>query len=153
MKILIGLIFATSLFSQTFTKVYAGGISANPNAGIKIAGTGLFAQQVKDSNTYAFAVVDALPTTIQPFIVTTQFSGGIAQKILTINNIPIFIPTSAGVSYNGTNVGWAWTTGGLASVRVKGNWLVMPNLRLVKSSVSNGTGYQVIAGLLIGWGQ
>jgi hypothetical protein len=142
----IGLVFAQVLPKN----IYAGGISYTPG---QIAGTGLLARLVVDSGTYLFTVVDALPTAIKPFVVNTQFGGGVAQKIATIGNVPIFIPTSAGVSYNEANIGWAWTTGALGVVRLKGNWRAMPNVRLIKSSVSGGTGYQVIIGALFGWGE
>jgi len=149
------LLLASSGMAQTELpkNIYAGGISYNASASPQIAGTGLYARFLADSGTYAFTAVDALPTTVKPLVVTTQFSAGIAQKILTIGKVPIYIPTSAGISYNGTNTGWAWTTGALAVVPVKGNWRVMPNLRMVKSSVSQGSGYQVIAGFLLGWGE
>jgi hypothetical protein len=50
-------------------------------------------------------------------------------------------------------VGWAWSTGALASVKLKGNFRLFPMVRIAKSSVSNGTGYQPIIGVLFGWGQ
>lgn len=139
-------------FAQDMKNVYAGGISYN-NAGVpSIAGTGLYARSVNDSGTYMFTVVDALPTNLKPFTVTTNFGAGIAQRVATLGKVPIFVPTSAGVSFNGTNTGWAWSTGALASIRVKNNWRIFPNVRVVKSSVSNGTGYQPIVGVLFGWG-
>ena len=60
---------------------------------------------------------------------------------------------AAGISFNGTNTGWQWNAGALASIKLKNNWFVMPNVRLLKSSVSNGAGYQPIVGVLFGWGQ
>jgi hypothetical protein len=136
------------------TNIYAAGMSYNVGASPAIAGTGLYARLVSDgSGTYAFTVVDALPISVKPFTVSTNFGIGIAQKLFTISKVPVFVPTSAGISYNGVNTGWAWSTGALASIRVKGNWRVMPNVRIVKSSVSNGAGYTPIVGVLFGWGQ
>lgn len=131
--------------------VYAAGVSYNQGASPQIAGTGLYARAVSDSGTYAITIVDVLPTTIRPFVVTTQFSAGVAQRIVTIGGIPFYAPSAAGISYNGNNTGWAGTTGVLASIRIKDDWRVMPNVRVVKSSVSNGTGYQLIAGVLFAW--
>jgi hypothetical protein len=137
---------------ETLSHIYAAGISFNNSGSPAIAGTGLYARLISDgSGTYAFTAVDALPNTLKPFIVTSNFSAGIAQKIFTIGKVPVFIPSSAGVSYNGSNTGWAWSTGALASVKLKGNWRVFPNVRIVKSSVSNGTGYQPIFGVLFGY--
>ena len=157
MKIILSILLmalAVACFAQDAapSNIYAGGISWNQNASPQIAGTGLYARKVSDS-TYAFTSVDVLPTTLKPFSVTTQFGAGVAQKVLTINNVRIYVPTSAGVSYNGSNTGWAWSTGGMAVLTVKGNWRAMPNVRVVKSSVSNNTGYQLIVGALFGWGQ
>lgn len=146
------LIFALVLPCAAQTNLFAGGVSYNNGASPAIAGTGLYARLVSDAGTYAFTAVDALPASVKPFTVTTQVSAGIAQRVLTINNVGIYVPTSAGISYNGTNTGWAWTTGALASVPIAGPWRVMPNVRLVKSSVSGGAGYQIIAGVMFGWG-
>lgn len=142
-------------YAQTatpLTNIYAAGISFNSSGSPSVAGTGLYARLVTGTGTYAFTVVDALPTSVKPFTVTSNFGAGIAQKIVTIGSVPIFIPSSAGVSFNGTNTGWAWSTGALASIRVKNNWRIFPNVRIVKSSVSNGAGYQPIIGVLFGWG-
>jgi len=155
---LVSMVFVLGLcaFAQTPapTNVYAAGISFN-NAGTPaIAGTALYAKLLADgSGTYAFTVVDALPTNVKPFTVTSNISAGIAQKVFSIGKIPIFLPTAAGISFNGTNTGWAWSTGGMASIPLKGNWKLFPHVRIAKSSVSNGTGYQPVVGLLIGWSQ
>ncbi|MCU1338857.1 MAG: hypothetical protein JWO19_4438 [Bryobacterales bacterium] len=136
------------------SNLYAAGVSFNSSASPRIAGTGLYARLISDgTGTYAFTVVDALPASIKPFTVTTNFGVGVAQKMFTVGSIPIFVPTSAGISYNGSNTGWAWSTGALASIKLKNNWRVLPNVRIVKSSVSNGAGYQPIVGVLFGWAE
>jgi hypothetical protein len=146
--------FAVAATAQNPTNVYAVGASYNVGGSPAIAGTGLYARLMNDgSGTYAFTVVDALPNTIKPFTVSTNFSVGVAQKVLTIGKVPIFVPTSAGISYTGVNTGWQWNTGAMAVFKVKENWRIMPTVRLVKSSVSNGTGYQPVIGVLFGWGQ
>lgn len=154
--LLLLIIFALAFcaFAQTASNVYAAGVSYN-NAGTPaIAGTALYARLLSDgSGTYAFTVVDALPTNIKPFTVTSNISAGIAQKLFSIGKIPIFVPTAAGISFNGTNTGWAWSTGGMASIPLRGNWKLFPHVRIAKSSVSNGTGYQPVVGILIGWSQ
>ena len=151
--LLIGLAPRMNAQTPTLTNIYAAGISFNNSGSPSIAGTGMYAHLIADgSGTYAFTVVDALPTSLKPFTVTSNFGAGIAQKVFTIGTVPIFIPTSAGISYNGSNTGWAWSTGALASIKVKNNWRVFPNVRIVKSSVSNGSGYQPIVGVMFGWG-
>jgi hypothetical protein len=150
------LLFSALSFAQDapLANIYAAGVSYNQGASPSIAGTGLYAHLVSDgSGTYAFTVVDALPISTKPFTVNTNFSAGIAQKIFTIGKVPVFIPTAAGISYNGTNTGWAWSTGAMVSVKLKGEWYLFPNIRVQKSSVSNGAGYQPVAGIMVGWGK
>jgi len=156
------ILFCAAAFAQStppapappLTNIYAAGVSFNNGGSPSVAGTGLYARLLSDgTGTYAFTVVDAVPTNLKPFTVTTNFGAGIAQKVFTLGKVPIFVPTSAGISYNGSNTGWAWSTGALASIKIKNNWRIFPNVRIVKSSVSNGAGYQPIVGILFGWGQ
>jgi len=149
------LVFAVPSRAQSITNLYAAGVSYNSAGTPAIAGTALYAHQLGDTGTYAFTAVDALPTSFKPFVVTTNISAGVAQKVFSLGKVPIFVPTSAGVSFNGTNTGWAWSTGALASIKLgaKSNWRIFPTVRIAKSSVSNGTGYQPIVGILFGWGQ
>lgn len=140
--------------AQEPANIYGFGGSFNNTASPAIAGTGLYAHRFTDQGTFAFTVIDALPNTLKPFTVTTNVGVGIAQRIATVGKIPIYVPTTAGISWTGANTGWAWTTGGMAAIRIKQtNWYVMPTVRVAKSSVSNGSGYQPIVGVLVGWGQ
>jgi len=138
------------MFGQA-SNIAAVGVSYNPGGSPKVAGTGLWARLVAGNGTYAFTVVDALPASVQPFVVTTNIGAGIAQKVFTIKGVDILVPTSAGVSWTGTNLGWAWNSGGMAAFKV-GEFRILPNVRFLKSSVGNGAGYQVVAGCLFGWG-
>lgn len=138
--------------------LYAAGVSYNSGASGSVAGTALYARNLNNAGTYAFTVMDVVPNTLKPFTVNTNIGVGVSQKIATIGKIPIFIPTAAGVSFNGQNTGWQWNTGALASIHLPnrycgGQCYLMPTVRIVKSSVSNGDGYQPIVGVLFGWGQ
>lgn len=147
---------ARSQTAATATEVqnmYAAGVSYNAGASPAVAGTGLYAHLVANTGTYAFTAVDVLPNTLKPLTVNTNFGVGVAQKVATIGSVPVYVPTAAGISFNGANTGWQWNVGALASIKLKGNYYLMPTVRLVKSSVSNGTGYQPIVGVLFGWGQ
>lgn len=150
--ILIALL-AWPLAAQQVTNLYAAGVSYNAGGSPKIAGSALYARAVNDAGTYLFSVFDALPTTRAPYTVTTQIGAGIAQRLLTIGNVPIYAPTAAGISWNGQNTGWAWTTGAMASIKVRGPWCIMPNLRVLKTSVGGGAGYMPIVGVMVGWEQ
>src|ERR1035441_9316578 len=130
------------------------GASYLPGGSPSIAGTGLYAHLLSGtSGTYAFSVIDAVPTSTKPFTFTTQTSVGVAQKVFTLGSVPVFVPTSAGISWTGTNTGWSWSTGAMALIPLKAGsgWTIMPSARVVKASIS-GSGYQVIAGIAIGWG-
>ena len=156
LKLAIAAIFLGLLVTPARAQVqnmYAAGVSYNNSGSPSVAGTALYAHSLNTSGTYAFTVVDALPASFSPFTVTTSFGAGVAQKVFTIGNVPVYVPTSAGISYNGTNTGWAWGTGAMASVHIKGNWYAFPHVRIVKSSVSLGTSYQPIVGVMFGWGK
>jgi hypothetical protein len=134
--------------------IYAAGVSYNNAAQPAVAGTALYARLASSSSgTYAFTAVDLLPASTKPFTVTTNISAGVAQKVFSIGSVPIFAPTSAGVSFTGSNTGWVWSTGAIAAIKLKGSWSLFPMVRVAESNVSNGSGVQPIVGILIGWGQ
>jgi len=157
-SVIIGVLACSlCMFGQTAAQpaheFFAAGVSYQPGGYPALAGTGLYAKQATDSGTFAFTIVDALPASVKPFTVTTNFAGGIEQRVMTINNVQIFIPVAAGFSYSGTNSGWNWSSGGLALIPLKGSVSVAPNVRVVKSSVNGGSGYQLVGGVLFGWGR
>ena len=150
------------------TNLYAVGASYNNAASPAIAGTALYARiftstdattgVVSKTNTYAFTAMDILPVSKKPFTVSTNIGAGIAEKVFTFNGINVFMPTSAGVSITGSNTGWSWTGGIIADYNIKKSgkptaYHIMPNVRFLKSSVSGGADYQLIGGVLFGWGK
>lgn len=144
--------------AQNVSNLYMAGASYNSNGSPSVAGTAMYAHQINSSGTYAFSVYDAMPNTVKPLTVTSNIGVGIAQKVLTIDGHDVFMPTSAGISYTGTNTGWSWSAGAGVPFKLKtakdgGAWYVMPIVRVVKSSVANGTGYQPIVTLTFGYGK
>jgi hypothetical protein len=133
--------------------LYALGGSYNVNAQPSVAGTVMYAHYVAAPGTYAFTVIDALPNTIKPYTVTSNIGIGLAQKMFSIGRVSLYVPTTAGVSWSGANTGWQWTFGGAGTIPIKRGFYLVPMVRLLKSSVSGGSGYQVIAGLTVGWGK
>jgi hypothetical protein len=134
--------------------LYAAGASYNPGGSPGVAGTALYAHNLNTGATlptFAFTAVDALTTSTKPFTVTTNVGIGLAQQVATLGKIPIYMPTSAGISWSGPNTGWSWTGGVLTPIKYKSVYLI-PAVRFLKSSVSNGSNYQVMASFLIGWG-
>ena len=153
-RLLVGLLGAAMVvLGQGLPKnVYSAGTSYNPAGSPKVSVTALQARLVQEQGTYMFAAMDILPVPGKPGLVTSQLSVGLAARLLKIKDISIFAPTSAGVSTNGDNMGWAWTTGWLLDIPF-GKFRVQPIARVVKSSVSGGAGHQLITGVLIGWGE
>lgn len=139
--------------NPTLQNLYAAGASFNNGASPSVAGSALYAHAVTGMGTYAFSAFDVLPNSLKPLTVTSNVGVGIAQKAFTLGKVPIYVPTDAGISWSGSNTGWQWSTGALASIHIKSQYYILPTVRVVKSSVSNGTGYQPIVGLLFGWGK
>jgi hypothetical protein len=147
-------LMAQSINAQDVSNLYMGGASYSPAGTPSTAGSALYAHAVNNSGTYAFTMIDALPASYKPFTVTTNVGVGIAQSIFTVSGVPVFVPTAAGISYTGSNVGWTWSSGvGFPLQYKKSNWYIMPTIRILKSSVTGSTGYQPIVGILLGWGQ
>jgi len=114
----------------------------------------LYAKALAGSNTLAFTVVDVVPVNVKTLTVSTNIGLGVAAKVATIAGHDLYAPTSAGISYTGANTGWNWTTGVAVPFKVNPakSYYVVPSLRVLKTSVG-GTGYQLIPGVLFGWGQ
>ena len=155
LPVALALLLALSLSAsaQTLQNFAAIGPSFCPACDQRLAATGLYARPlVEKIGFYSFTVVDAVPTSTRPIEVTLNFSSGVAQRLTTIRGVGLYVPLAAGYSQTGESKGWSWTTGGLASIKLKGSCYLMPNARVVKSSVTNNSGYQFIAGVLFGTG-
>ncbi|SEG56204.1 hypothetical protein SAMN05421819_3552 [Bryocella elongata] len=154
----------TASTGSSVTNLYAAGASFNQGATPAVAGSALYAHQLTISpdsyagGTYAFTMLDILPNGTKPFTVSTNISAGIAQRVATIAGHDVLAPTSAGISFTGVNTGWAWSTGVAVPLRFKPKsdgsaWFLVPTVRVIKSSVGGGTGYQPVIGLMFGWGK
>ncbi|HEY1808864.1 MAG TPA: hypothetical protein VGG42_09895 [Acidobacteriaceae bacterium] len=136
--------------------IYAGGLSYDVGGSPAIAGTALYARNLNTGATlptYAFTVIDALPESVKPFTVSTNVGAGIAQQVAKVGNVTVWMPTAAGISWTGTNMGFQWNGGAGATIPIKGSYGLMPSIRFLKSSVNGGSGYQLIPGLLFYWGK
>jgi hypothetical protein len=163
LSILASLLFLSggctqTAFAQSVTlpaNFYAVGASYNPPASPSFDGTLLLAKQVTVSgtSTLAFTVVDVLPINVKTLMVSTNIGVGVAAKLATIAGHNVYAPTSAGISYTGTNTGWNWTTGIAVPFKINPakSYYVVPNVRVLKSSIAGG--YQLVPGVLFGWGQ
>lgn len=151
--IALALVLAPLALAQDPDNIYGAGVSYSVNGQPAVAGSAIYAHRLSDSGTYAFTHVDALPNTLKPLTVTTNVGAGVAQKVFSIGKVPLYMPTGAGVSFNGSNTGWEWNGGVLAAIHIRKQYFLMPTVRFLKSSVSNGTGYQPIIGLEFGVAQ
>lgn len=158
---LVTLCFAAFLFccvpnarAQGEQNLYFAGASADTNG--HVSGSALWAHSVNSVGTYAFTAVDFIPASVKPFTVTTNVAVGISQKIATIDGVSFYAPTSAGISFTGTNTGLAWSTGIGAPIKLhtdkRGfNWYAMPTVRWGQSTAVSG-GITPIFGILFGGG-
>lgn len=134
--------------------IYGAGISWNQSASSEVsqqfAGTALYAREQTTAGTYAFTVLDAVPTTYTPFTINTNFGVGVGQRVFTAGGWTGYGTAAAGPSWSGSNSGWNWSGGAIATHPLKDNWWVGINARVVKSSVNNNSGTQFILGVLFG---
>lgn len=149
--LILGAFTALSQAQENDHEIWALGLSIAPQSSPAIAGTAMWAKELGNSQHFAFAVADVLPTTKRPFLIENNFGIGIAEKAFHIRRVAFFVPLSLDVSDSGRAVGWAWSAGGMASLPWREHWHLLPNLRVVHSDVSNNSGAQLILGLMIGW--
>jgi hypothetical protein len=128
----------------------AAGVSFNQYGTPQISGTGLYAYRLTGADTYSFSLVDIFPNSFRPFRVTNAYTTGVGQRVRAINGVPIFAVGSIGAATAADNTGWAWTAGGLAAIPIGRGFSILPNLRILKSSVSE---YQYAVGVMVGWGK
>jgi hypothetical protein len=128
----------------------AAGVSWNQYASPQINGNLLYGKKLTDANTYSFSFVDVVSKSLKPFTVTTAISSGLAQYLKTIGPARCFVVTTVGVAAGGDNVGYVWTGGGAFAIPIGRGFSLMPNVRVLKSSLSE---WQGIYGLMIGFGK
>jgi len=126
-----------------------GGIAWNQYAAPQIGGNLFYAHRIGET-TYNFNLVDVVSKTVKPFTVAVSITPGLAQQILNLNGKRIYILSTAGVAAGGQNLGFAWSAGGCAIIPIGRGWSIMPNVRALKSVLSD---YQAIYGIAVGWGK
>jgi hypothetical protein len=143
-------------FAQDSPDQFIGaGASYNGYSAEKFAINGLYAKKLADK-TYSFTFVDVISKTNDPFTVTPMVTTGFARELVKIGAMPIYGTTGIGIAAggrqdaSGTNVGWAWTAGFAPSLGLGKNWHMLPNVRVVKASI---TEWQGIFGVILGWGK
>ena len=138
--------------AQDVTNLYGAGVAYSVNASPSFSGSAFYARNIADSHSYAYTNVLAVPTSVKPFQVSTNIGVGIAQKFVTFGTTNVYCDTTAGPSWTGSNFGWQYNGSCFAPVHVKKSYYVIPLVGFLKSSVSNGSGYQPVIGIHFGWG-
>lgn len=147
--------------------LYGLGMSYNSGASPAVAGNAFYAKLLSANQstsdvgggvmvttfhpTYSFTLLDILPDTVKPFSVTTNISSGIAQQVFQLGPVNLFTIGTAGLSVGNTNLGWTWTAGAFGDYNFKKAGKptkldLIVGARTIKSSVSGGSGYQIIPG-------
>ena len=154
--ITILLVSAIGLTAQTLpSTLYGVGLAGSPSATPPVAGMGLFAKQVTGT-TYSATLFQVIPNNQQKFTVTSNIGTGIAQQLFVIpgTNYAVYGMATGGVSWQSSNVGVSFSGAATVPFRYKqSNWYVLPFVGWNKSSVANGTGYQLTAGTIVSWGK
>ena len=152
------LAFAAAAFAQATPtdplNIWGVGVSwnqsASSDASQQFAGTAFYAREQNTKGTYAFNVIDAVPTSFKPFTTVTNIGVGLGQRLVTVGSWNLYGTATAGPSWSGQSTGWDWSGGALATHPIKGKWWFGGNARIIRSSVNNNSGNQYIFGFLIG---
>lgn len=153
------LCFCVPVRAEEVKELVAAGGSYSQTAAPQFSGTLLYAHNIS-AGLYSFTVIDvfARPVTPDPLItnspsyaITTSTTTGIAQFLRSVGPARVYVVATIGTAAGGTNVGWAYTTGGCAYIPIgKRGWSLVPSFRALKSSIGEMQG---IYGLAIGWGR
>lgn len=147
------LLLGGSLFAQTGPENFAAmGMGWNQYVSPQINGNLLYAHRLDDAAAplYSFTFVDLISQQTEKFSVATSITTGIAKQFLQVNTVRVFATTGVGVLAGAENVGYSWTSGGAVSVPLGKGWALLPNVRVIKSSL---TDFQWIGGVMLGWGK
>jgi hypothetical protein len=136
-----------------------GSFNSSPTAVPSFAGALMYAHRISAApGLYSFTLVDifAMPNPApveggSTYIITTTPTTGLAQYTRSIGGVKIYALGTIGASAGGSQLGWAYSAGGAAYVGLGKGWCLIPNIRLLKSSL-NGE-FQGIFGLMLGWGK
>ncbi len=124
--------------------------SASPVLSQQFSGNAFYARDQTTAGTYAFGLIDAVPTSFTPFTTTTNLGVGIGQKVMTVGTWKIYGTVAAGPSWSGTNTGWNWSGGAMATHDLNAKYWFGFNARAIRSSVNQNSGNQYIFGVLVG---
>lgn len=154
---------ATAVFAQAPLEerqdVFGAGGSYNssPTAVPSVAGTIMYAHRVS-AGLYSFTLVDIFATPnpntaagASTFVITTAPTTGLAQHTRDIGKVKLYVLGTVGAAAGGSNVGWAYSAGGAAYIGLGKGWCLIPNIRMLKSSLSGE--FQGIFGIMFGWGK
>lgn len=128
------------------------GVSYNQyvEKGQQISGNLLYARRATADRLYSFTFVDVVSKESKEFSTATSITEGIGLRTASIGKVGIYATTGVGVMAGYKDVGYSWTGGMALGIPLGKGWAVMPNVRFLKSSL---TDYQYIGGIMIGFGK
>jgi hypothetical protein len=162
---LLSIFLALPLCAQTpappadlYNNIFAAGPNWGQYASPQFTGSILEARLVSSGTNpiYSFTLIDLAPIKTKDsagktiFSFQTAVTTGVAPFSRQLGPGKLWIVGTIGGAAAATKAGLAWSTGGAYSFRIKGNWLGMLNLRVLKSTVSSD--YQGVIGMMIGYG-
>ena len=137
--------------NQGYENFAAMGASWNQYASPGIAGSLLYAKRLGDSDdTYSFSYVDLISKSQEQFSAATSITTGVAKKLLKFGKARVYGTTGVGLLAGGENIGYSWTAGGALAIPLGKGFQVLPNVRVIKSSL---TDFHAIYGLMLGFGK
>jgi len=136
---------------QNYENFVAAGMSFNQHAEPNIAGNLLYAHKMNEEGSlYSFNFIDLVSKDKDKFIVGTSITAGIAKKLVEFGRAKVFGTTGVGILAGGENVGYSWTSGGAVVIPLGKGWQALPNIRIIKSSL---TEFEGIYSFMLGWGK
>lgn len=163
--IFVVLTLVTSGFAQTSANspvvvppsdYVAAGVHWNQFASPQIGGLAAYGHKIAGDTapTYSFTAIEFLSVQARPFRVGTLTQTGVAQYLKSIADFQIYGLAMAGAltsaSTTGTNVGFAGSTGGLATRAIGKGWSVGPYLLFTQPTNADR---QWAIGVIIGFGK
>lgn len=134
-----------------------GSYNSSPTAVPNFAGTIVYAHRIT-AGLYSFTLVDIFaqpnPAPVEgasTFVITTTPTTGLAQHTRDIGKVKLYVLGTIGAAAGGSQVGWAYSAGGAAYIGLGKGYCLIPNIRMLKSSL-NGE-FQGIFGIMFGWGK
>jgi hypothetical protein len=148
--VLVAMCFvAPSSYAAEYGEVVGAGVSFNQYSNPRLDGNLLYAHRISDG-LYSFNLIDFVQVSSKPFTVGVSFTPGVAKRIMTFNQIPVYATVNVGAMMGGTtNFGYSFSSGMAGTIGLGKSLMLMPNFRIMKGSLVDT---QYIYGVMLNWG-